>query len=536
MNQPVLCQLDHLVVSPKGLFGFGWAVPRQSRITQAWLELQFTTESTRRVAVSIERPREDVAAAFPDNPAAAQAGFMLLAGWPGERPLTASLAFVVADGGHHTVPLDLPLADTPRQRAGIGWRYLVGRAWAHVRLGRLQTALQKYRELRRRSRADLASVSEGDLTMALRGRSVTLILDHSMGGGANAYRDRVIAELSASGVAVVLLTFTVSALTLSLELHERGQPTRAARCDTLGAVRKLLEGVRLQAITYNCGVSFPQGLEVCRFLHDLTLQSRALLEIVIHDYYTVCPSAFLLDDQGVFCGVPDRARCRECLPAQTDGFVSLAACDSIDAWRGAWGSLLRAATRIRCFSESSRRLLARAYPDLAARLTVRPHAVPHLAAVPSRPRTAAEPLVIGVIGSISLHKGAVVVADLARAIVAAGALVRIVVIGQVDAACPADVVLQTGGYRREQLPELVARHAIDLVLLPSICPETFSFVAHETLAMGLPLVSLDLGAPADLARSHPLGYVAATADGPGLLAEILGFANSSCGQFNQAGR
>ena len=128
------------------------------------------------------------------------------------------------------------------------------------------------------------------------------------------------------------------------------------------------------------------------------------------------------------------------------------------------------------------------------------------------------------------------VADLARAIVAAGALVRIVVIGQVDAACPADVVLQTGGYRREQLPELVARHAIDLVLLPSICPETFSFVAHETLAMGLPLVSLDLGAPADLARSHPLGYVAATADGPGLLAEILGFANSSCGQFNEAGR
>ena len=89
MNQPVLCQLDHLVVSPKGLFGFGWAVPRQSRITQAWLELWFADESTRRVAVSIERPREDVAAAFPDNPAAAQAGFMLLAGWPGERPLTA---------------------------------------------------------------------------------------------------------------------------------------------------------------------------------------------------------------------------------------------------------------------------------------------------------------------------------------------------------------------------------------------------------------------------------------------------------------
>jgi glycosyltransferase involved in cell wall biosynthesis len=533
MNQPVLCQLDHLVVSSEALFGFGWAVPRQSRITRAWLDLRFATESTRRVAVSIERPREDVAAAFPDNPAAAQAGFMLLAGWPGERPQTASLAFDLADGDHHTVPLTLPVADTPRPPAGIGWRYLAGRAWAHLRLGRLRTALHKYRELRRRSGTGLAAVPAGDLATALRGRAVTLILDHSMGGGANAYRDRVIAELSAAGAAVVLLTLTVSALAFSVELHERGRPPRAARCDTLSAVRALFAGVQLQAITYNCGVSFPQGLEVARFLHDLTTRSRAPLEIVIHDYYTVCPSAFLLDDQGRFCGVPDLARCRDCLPAQTDGFVSLAACDSIDAWRGAWGSLLREATTIRCFSESSRRLIARAYPDLAVRLTVRPHAVPPLAAVPRRPGGRAAPLVIGVIGSISLHKGAAVVADLARAIVAAEAAVRIVVIGQVDAACPADVVLQTGEYDRDQLPELVARHQLDLVLLPSICPETFSFVAHETLAMGLPLVSLDLGAPADLARSHPLGHVAASADGPELLADLLAFADLLAGRFDE---
>ena len=68
MNQPVLCQLDHLVVSPKGLFGFGWAVPRQSRITQAWLELWFADESTRRVAVSIERPRRTWQPPFPTTP------------------------------------------------------------------------------------------------------------------------------------------------------------------------------------------------------------------------------------------------------------------------------------------------------------------------------------------------------------------------------------------------------------------------------------------------------------------------------------
>ena len=139
-------------------------------------------------------------------------------------------------------------------------------------------------------------------------------------------------------------------------------------------------------------------------------------------------------------------------------------------------------------------------------------------------RAANGELVIGVIGSISHHKGADIVAGLARAIESQKKNARIVVLGQVDAACPPNVVKEVGEYERRELPDLVERHGIRLALLPSICPETFSFVAHEVLAMGLPLMTLDLGAQADLARSHPLGRVATRPDGPGLLAELLAFA------------
>jgi glycosyltransferase involved in cell wall biosynthesis len=520
------CQLDHLVVSPEAMFGFGWALPPRASTTRVWLDLEFADEPPQRVAVSIDRPREDVAAAFPDNPAAATAGFMLLAGWPGLPPVAATLAFEDVDGGCETIPLALPPLDAPRRPAGIGWRYLAARAWAHLRLGRLRTALHKYRELRRRTRANVVVMPADDFTVALRGRPVTLIVDHSMGGGANTYRDHLIAALTATGIAVVLLTFTVSALSLTVELHEAGHSPRAATRDTLAAVFDMLKGIRPSRLVYNCGVSFPRGLELCQLLQRLAERSAARLEVAIHDSYPICPSAFLLDDHGEFCGVPDRARCRECLPNHADGFVSLAGCRSIDTWRDAWGSLLRRADHIRCFSDSSQTLLARAYPDLAPRVTVQPHDVPPLPPVRRRPRHPSDPLVVGVIGSISLHKGAGVVADLARAIAADSAPVRIVVVGHVDAACPPEVVQQTGGYRRDDLPELCARHALDIVLLPSICPETFSFVAHEVLTMGLPLVAFDLGAPADLARAHPLGHVALRRDGPGLLAEIRGFAAS----------
>ena len=526
MPAAVLCQLDHLVAADNALFGFGWAVPRESRISAAWLDLEFTAAPGRRVAVSIDRPREDVAAAFPDNPAAAQAGFMLLAGWPGEAPIAATLTFETVGGDRETVPLDLPAPETPRRTAGVGWRYLFSRGWAHLRLGRVRTALRKYRELRHRTRSLVRSLPGGDLRSAIGSRPVTLVVDHAMGGGANAYRNRLLADLAAAKTTVLLLTFTVSSLSPCLELHAPNQPPRAARCPSLTAVLDLMRTARLTSVIYNCGVSFPRGLELCGLLEQLAGGPATRLEVVIHDYYLVCPSAFLLDDGGGFCGVPDRTRCRECLPRQTDGFVAVAGCDSIDLWRSAWGRLLGRAATIRCFSDSSRRLLARAYPDLDPRITVKPHDVPPLPHVDRRPRKPGEPLVIGVIGSISRHKGAEVVADLAQAIAATGQPVRIVVIGQVDAACPAEVVHQTGHYTREDLPRLVTRHAIDLVLLPSICPETFSFVAHETLAMGLPLVTLDLGAPADLARAHPLGHVARDASGPALLADLLAFADS----------
>jgi glycosyltransferase involved in cell wall biosynthesis len=522
MSNALTCQLDHLVASPDALFGFGWAVPAAARIESARLRLGFPGATDAMIAVSIDRPREDVAAAFPGNPHAANAGFMLLAGWPDAPPQTAALEFQLADGHRETVPLELPAVDAPRRPAGVGWRYLARRGWAHLRLGRLRAALAKFRELRRRSRAGAGLIRDSELAAAVAGQRLVLLVDHAMGGGANASRDRRIGELTSQGLAVVLLTFVVSSLSLRAELHRAGRKAVGlplADLDELAAVLKL---GRVERVIYNCGVSFPRPLTLAAFLSKLASGSQ--LEVVIHDYFTVCPSAFLLDHDGRFCGVPDLGRCAACLPVHEDGFVSLAGSRSIEAWRAAWGSLLEQAAEIRCFSESSRRLLDRAYPGIARRVTVRPHEVAPLRRVTAARPVPDGPLVVGVIGAISRHKGAEVVADLARAIDEKQAAVRLVVIGQVDAACPPGVVHETGPYEPADLPGLVERHGVQLALLPSICPETFSFVAHEIISMGLPLITLDVGAPADLARGQPRGRVATRADGPGLLAEIADFA------------
>ena len=522
MSEALRCQLDHLVASPDALFGFGWAVPRTARIESARLRLEFSDGADTLVALSLDRPREDVTAAFPDNPHAVNAGFMLLAGWPDGPPRAAALEFRLVDGHHERVPLDLPAIDAPRRPAGVGWRYLARRGWAHVRLGRLRAAISRFRDLRRRSRAEARAIRDSEFAAAVAGQRLVLIADHCMGGGANASRDRRIAELTGQGLTVVLLTFVVSSLSLQAEVHQAGQKAVGLKLDHVGQLTAALGGGRLELVIYNCGVSFPRPLELCGFL--LGLAEGCRLEVVLHDYFTICPSAFLLDDAGCFCGVPEVGRCRTCLPVHEDGFVSLAGCRSIEHWRSAWGRLLARADEICCFSESSRRLLARAYPTITNRVCVRPHQVAPLRRVAPVPPAPGGPVVIGIIGAISHHKGAAVVAELARAIAETKAAARLVVIGQVEAACPPEVIHETGPYESGSLPDLVEQHGIQVALLPSICPETFSFVAHEIVSMGLPLVTLDVGAPADLARSYPLGRVASRADGPGLLAEITGFA------------
>jgi glycosyltransferase involved in cell wall biosynthesis len=41
---------------------------------------------------------------------------------------------------------------------------------------------------------------------------------------------------------------------------------------------------------------------------------------------------------------------------------------------------------------------------------------------------------------------------------------------------------------------------VGLCLLPSIWPETFSYVTQELMSLGVPLVCFDLGAPAECVR------------------------------------
>jgi len=122
-------------------------------------------------------------------------------------------------------------------------------------------------------------------------------------------------------------------------------------------------------------------------------------------------------------------------------------------------------------------------------------------------------MVIGVPGNLNDQKGASVVRDLAPVLARTGEA-RLVVLGEVAPDCPVprSVTVQ-GGYRLEDLPHLVARHGIGAWFIPSLWPETFSYVTQESLATGLPCIGFDLGGQGDALRRAENGYVVSLRNG-----------------------
>lgn len=443
-----------------------------------------------------------------------------MAGWPDDAPQSVELVFKLGDG--REVRRDLVrVSDESSPRAGVSeHRYLFRRACAYLRQGKFRLLLRKTIGYGRRN-PRFGSADEAAVAARLKGRDCLILIDHSMGGGANHYRETQVAQWLADGQTVVLVSFRMASMIAFIEVRDR-QGTILSKLESLESLGPIVESASIKQIFFNCAVSFPRPRQLQQVLLDIKSRSRADLIVVMHDYFLVCPSPFLLDDAGKFCGIPSSDRCNECLAAHQDGFVSLTGERSMGSWRALWGELLDVADEVRCFSQSTWRLLARAYPRIAERATLIPHEVEPLRPVRDT-RVERACLTVGVIGSISYHKGASVVVDLANAIIDAGVEMKIVVIGSVDAACPPGVVSQTGPYAQDDLPKIVEKHKINIALLPSICPETFSYVAHEIVSMGLPFMCLDLGAQADLARSQPAGRVALRQDGPGLMQELIAF-------------
>jgi GT2 family glycosyltransferase/glycosyltransferase involved in cell wall biosynthesis len=347
-----------------------------------------------------------------------------------------------------------------------------------------------------------------------------LVVDHGLGGGANAYRMRLLDRERSVRPVIILVD----------DYHRRQTIVAASFKDwhvefhagSVAAAASVLERLPIGEIFYNDGVSFRDPIGLPGLLLSIKQRTGASLTVVIHDFFPICPSFTLLNADGRYCGLPDPAVCDACLPRNPTDFL-VQPLPKIGQWRAAWGAVLDAAQRVLCFSENSAKIVVRAYPGIAGRIEVVPHSVPTIAAAGQFVPDFSRGVHIGVVGGINIQKGSQIVVDLARILVATRPEIRLSVIGEFSCPgrrMPANLRV-TGRYRPEDLPARLSALGVNVVFFPSIWPETFSYVTSEIIQLGLPLCCFDLGAPAERVRDYRWGRVVKAIDAGEALGAIL---------------
>ncbi len=85
--------------------------------------------------------------------------------------------------------------------------------------------------------------------------------------------------------------------------------------------------------------------------------------------------------------------------------------------------------------------------------------------------------------------------------------IRLRLIGTSDEEIESPVFSQTGRYTREEIPRLTLEQDIDMFLIPSVWPETFSYTTSEIISMGFPVAVLPVGAPVERVKRYAKGLV-----------------------------
>lgn len=510
-------------------FGWGWFLDEDSAVERCALVIPLRDGGEQRVPCLFSGMREDLRDAYPAVGHAASAGFMIHGALAGEPmpDVPGHLDVLLRDGRRHRceVPaavLGTAIAPPAASRAGVRGALAAFRRKA-ADIGVFAAIAHAVRRI---ATADATAPSRILARLSsLDGERVTLMLDHDMGGGANRYRNESMADLLRGGRHVVLIAPRMDTLDYRIAIHAPGDAgvEEGRVADPLAALAAIGRCRDLE-IRVNELVSFHDPLAVLDGCMAARASAAKRLVFHLHDYHAVCPAWTLIGSDGRYCGVPSLDRCRACLPdnlAHTLGF-SIGA--DVAQWRARWSAFLGACDEIVAFSNASVEILRKGHPALdASRIVVRPHRVDSAALRPVTPNRE-WPVVIAVAGHISRPKGADMLLEMADVIRRGALPARIVVFGTLEGHRDDSGIEVRGRFEPAALPGLLESCGASICLLPSICPETFSFVTDEYMAMRMPVAVFPIGAPSERVAAYPDGLVISRIDAATAVREILEFA------------
>jgi len=489
------------------VYGWGWYLHDAAPARRITLELLGNDGVISRVRCGIDRTREDVAHVFTSVAHATSSGIIFQGKIPGNFEGKVLLKVELGNGEL----LEHDVAGFPQSYTGETFEArVVGgqlrRGLRHLRAGRWSVIFDRLSRIAAEKKEKLFTAAGRKIHVPT-GEPFVLVIDHQLGGGANKFSHDKLESLKNEDKAVACLRFNLPRLQYELSCQKNGTSENRVFHDLASALVAVAQ-LNIAEIVMNNLVSYPEPGHILDWARSIKSAKKCKLRFYLHDFFAVCPTWTLINADGVFCGLPAPDVCRQCLASMPVYFPSFIDETDIAAWRRPWAEFIDECDDVVAFSQSTLDLYIRAFPDSRGlkKARVEPHRLNGPALARVEPRLEGR-LTIAVIGNISVQKGARIVREMARLIMQKRLDARIVVLGSLDEMEPSPCLEVLGPYQTHKLPELLERENTSVCLLPSICPETFSYATSEIMQMQLPLAVFDLGAPAERVRNYADGVI-----------------------------
>jgi hypothetical protein len=338
-------------------------------------------------------------------------------------------------------------------------------------------------------------------------RETVLTIHHGRGGGSSRFLDLLESDIWREGRNVLRMRAVAGSPDLTV-IDDRGavsRPDVPAKpfnlADDSSQLTEFAQSRRVVRLLVNHLIDRPPAM--IDWVRNLSAGLRCPYDVVLHDYFALCPRVDMITGEGVSCDAAPPDACVRCV---TEYGSEVHGLDPY-AWRSDFLAFLAGAARVIVPSE-----------DLAARM--RRHLVRQFDVWPPEddrdlPDERApclgqnDPLRIAVLGALNVPKGARVVQALARASASVGSPLELSILGpssETDSLERVGVHV-SGPYRPEAIDELIDAARPHVVFLPAIWPETWSFVMSVAMKRGLPVVAFDIGAPAERLRRLGRGHI-----------------------------
>lgn len=334
-----------------------------------------------------------------------------------------------------------------------------------------------------------------------------LCINHTWGGGIQRYINDHAADLHDLG-RELLVAVPVKPGSSVAQLSAPGGASRSRKLPRINfaadteEVRPILRALGIEKIEVHSTATWSST--VVSSISRISRTCGIPYAVMLHDYISICPRITLINETGLYCGELGPEQCASCLSYRCKDTPSIhpdiAKQRPIDIhrWRLLYKNLFAGASEVYAPSKDTAVRIARYFNEV--RIKVTPHNEPakarSITSVSNRDNTT---LRVAVIGAINKPKGLEVLCSCARDASKRKLPIEFVIVGHAYGeknARRANIRI-TGRYRDSDIYDLLAEQNPQMVFLPSVWPETYSYTLSIAMAAELPIIAFDIGAQSE---------------------------------------